>query len=346
MRDGRREGLKFSHSDSLRRLGDADPADLPEIVQNVTDTEMTAMSLTVDGDPTAFDSETNPAPFDGPGSSDFTATAADQAPGTHEVCFTATGTGPKSDSASEDSAEQCETYDVYGFDLAPAEATNELGSDSTHTVTATLAGPAGSVEGYTVDFSVTAGPNAGDAGDCDPVACTTDGDGNVTFTYSVPVEPASLGTDTISATVTVGDEQATLDVEKEWVDTTLPVADCLPSVNPSGKKQPQAPGRGGQGQNQDGFYVISATDDVWPDTALELFVVDDGSGTVFGPYATGTVIKYTEANGAGPTAKSIGGPNSAVDVHIIGNGDALVIAVDGSGNESDGVSCLVPPAPK
>jgi hypothetical protein len=327
-----------------------DPADLPDIVQNVTDTEMTGMSLTVDANPTAFDTLTQTPPFDGPGSSDFTATAAGQTPGTHEVCFTATGTGPRSDPASEASATQCETYDVYGFSLTPATATNELGSDDTHTVTATLAGPAGSLEGYPVDFSVSAGPNAGEAGVCEPGACTTDADGVVTFTYTVPVEPASLGTDTISATVTVAGavngDTATVDVEKTWEDTTPPTAQCQPSVNPGGRNQPQAPGNGGQGQNQDGFYVITADDDVWPDGSLKLFVVDDGSGTVFGPYASGTVIKYTEANGATPGAKSIGGPNSSVHVHITGNGDAVVTAVDGSGNESDGVSCLVPPAPQ
>ena len=67
---------------------------------------------------------------------------------------------------------------------------------------------------------------------------------------------------------------------------------------------------------------------------------------MFGPYAAGTVIKYTEDSTATPVAKTIGGPNSAVDWHIIGNGDAQVTAVDGSGNISAGVACLVPPAPQ
>lgn len=322
-----------------------DPADLPDIVVNVTDTEMVNLQLTVDGVPNGISSLTQAVPFDGPGSTDFTATAANQAPGTHEVCFAAIGTGPKSDPASEQTVEVCETYDVFGFDLNPAVEVNELGMDNSHTVTATLVGAAGNIEGYPVDFAVSAGPNAGESGVCAPVACTTDADGNVTFTYSVPVEPESLGTDTISATVTVDDEQATLDVEKEWVDTTPPVSTCIESVNPAGKV-PKAPGKGGQGQNQDGFYMIGATDDVWPDDSLQILVQDDETGTVFGPYPNGTVIKYVEANGATPSERSIGGPNSQVDVKIKGQGDASVFAIDGSGNESEGTSCLVPPAPK
>lgn len=136
-------------------------------------------------------------------------------------------------------------------------------------------------------------------------------------------------------------DQVTVVVE----DTTAPVAECLPSVNPNGKK-PQAPGNGGQGQNQDGFYVIDATDSFWPADTLQVSVTDSGSGIVFGPYDVGTVIKYTEDADATPEVKTIGGPNSAVDWHIIGNGDAEVTAVDGSGNVSEPVDCLVPPAPK
>jgi hypothetical protein len=84
---------------------------------------------------------------------------------------------------------------------------------------------------------------------------------------------------------------------------------------------------------------------------LEIYVTDTGSGTVFGPYPVGTRIKYTEDATATPMAKPMGGNNgtggnaTAVDFHIIGNGDASVTAVDGSGNESDPVMCLVPPPP-
>ncbi|MDO8151723.1 vWA domain-containing protein [Isoptericola sp. b408] len=317
------------------------PATLPDIVQNVTDTAMTDVALEVDTVSTSFDTLTQTPPFDGPGSTDFTATAADQAPGAHEVCASATGTGPKSDASSEQTVTQCETYDVYAFSLTPETATNELGSDNEHTVTATVDGPAGKLAGWPVEFAVT-GQNAGASGTCAPASCETDADGEVTFTYSVPVEPNSLGTDTISATVTVNSDSATVDVTKEWVDTTPPTATCEPGPN-SGGQIPAAPGEGGQGQNQDGFYTITATDDVWGAESLDVFVIDDGTGTVFGPYANPTNLKWTEANGADPIEKAGSG---AVDWALKGQGDAQITAVDGSGNVSDPVACLVPPAPQ
>jgi hypothetical protein len=137
-----------------------------------------------------------------------------------------------------------------------------------------------------------------------------------------------------------------IDLNKNWVDTTPPVAECTETVNPHGKRIPQAPGTG---QNEDGFYQLLASDDVWPADTLEVFVTDTGSGTVFGPFAVGDNIKYTEDADATPEIKKMGSTNGkagAVTVHIIGNGDAVVTAVDGSGNESDSFSCLVPPLPK
>lgn len=317
------------------------PATLPDIVQNVTATEMTAVSLTVDTVSTSFDTITPTPPFDGPDSTSFTATAADQVPGEHVACATAEGTGPKSDASSLDSVQQCETYYVFGFELAPATATNELGSDNTHTVTATVTGEAGQLEDWLVEFAVT-GTNAGATGTCSPVDCKTDASGEVTFTYSVPVEPESLGTDTISATVTINSEQGTLDVEKIWEDTTPPVSTCEPGPNPDGVI-PTAPGNGGKGQNQDGFYTISATDDVYGTSEIQMSVTDDGTGTVFGPYDNPTNIKYTQSPGGKPSEKPGDG---YVDWQLKGTGDAEVTSVDGSGNTSDPVNCLVPPPPQ
>jgi len=178
----------------------------------------------------------------------------------------------------------------------------------------------------------------------------TDANGEVSLTWGPgAIDPTYLGTDTIVAsftddadTVVYGSATAT----KTWVDATPPVAACLESVNPHGNKKPSAPGKGGQGQNQDGFYELFGDDEVWPADTLEFYVVDSGSGTVFGPFAIGTVIKYTESDDAIPEMKPMGGPNSAVDWHIIGNGDAYVLAVDGSGNVSAPSYCLVPPPPK
>lgn len=110
---------------------------------------------------------------------------------------------------------------------------------------------------------------------------------------------------------------------------------CEEGVNPAGKT-PQAPG---QGQNEDGFYLIGAEP---ADAGLSVFVHDDGSGTVFGPFPSGTNIKYTEANGADPSIKAGSGE---VDWKIKGQGDASVSFVDDFGNIAF-AACLVPPPPK
>lgn len=243
------------------------------------------------------------------------------------------------------------TIHVPGIELVPPTDTNELGFDLDHTVVATVsAGDYGPVEGVRVEFEVS-GQNAGPTG-----VGSTNASGQVDFTYGPPVEPDSLGSDTIEACFTdAGDtvEYGCDEVTKEWVDTTPPDAFCTETTNPHGNNVPKAPGEGGQGQNQDGFYEISAEDVVWPPEALELFVADTGSGTVFGPFPVGTKIKYTEANGAAPSIKEMGGNNgngngqaNAVDWHIKGQGDAEAFAVDGSGNVSPAAACLVPPSPK
>lgn len=233
--------------------------------------------------------------------------------------------------------------EVVDMTLEPANEINELGADNEHWVTATLLGSPGVVSGRTITFEVTGQNPTG------PTDVVTDGAGVAMFHYTVPVEPDSLGSDTISATSIIDDHEVTLEVTKDWVDTTPPVAQCVETVNPHGNQKPVAPGNGGQGQNQDGFYELLAEDDVWPADSLEIFVEDTGSGMNFGPFAVGTKIKWTEDDSAVPEIKKIGsdqGQGGAVDWHIIGNGDASVTAVDGSGNVSPAVSCLVPPPPK
>jgi hypothetical protein len=125
-------------------------------------------------------------------------------------------------------------------------------------------------------------------------------------------------------------------------DVTAPLVTCAGGTNPHGATVPPA-----ANQNPDGFYALTATDNVDPDP--QIFVVDSGSGTVFGPYPSGTTIKYVEANGATPNEKPMGSANGAagaVTVKITGTGDALVFAVDSAGNASAPVSCLVPPPPR
>ncbi|MFC7489842.1 MULTISPECIES: hypothetical protein [unclassified Knoellia] len=318
-----------------------DPADLPDVITNVTATTLTGLSVTLDGAPVTATPSTA-LPTAGPASITWTAPGNDLAPGLHEVCATATGVGPASDPTATGSVTRCESFSVFAFTLTPLTATNELGSDNAHTVTATVAGPASDLGGHTVDFSVSSGPNTGESGVCAPASCATDAAGQVTFTYDVPIEPASLGTDTISATATIHGDEATRRVSKLWRDTTPPVTTCVESTNPDGHV-PGAPGNGGQGQNQDGFYRLVAHDDVWPDGGLDVFVKDDGSSTVWGPFAVDTDIKYVEANGARPSQKPGDG---VVEWNLKGRGDAEVYAIDGSGNRSASVMCLVPNAPK
>jgi hypothetical protein len=121
-------------------------------------------------------------------------------------------------------------------------------------------------------------------------------------------------------------------------------AACTETTNPHGKNVPPAgsttlPGPRG-GQNEDGFYLLTS------DTGVDVFVRDGGSGTVFGPFPSGTKIKYTQAPGASPSQKKIGSTNGqagAVKFHITGTGDAFVFP---TGEPNRAVPCRVPPPPK
>jgi hypothetical protein len=119
---------------------------------------------------------------------------------------------------------------------------------------------------------------------------------------------------------------------------------CAENVNPHGQNIPPAgfttaPGTNpNSGQNDDGFYIIGS------DVGTPVMVVDLGTGTTFGPFDSGTVVKYTQAPGKTPSEEKIGSTNGqagAVLVHITGQGDMGVESVDGTI-----VSCLVPPPPK
>jgi hypothetical protein len=121
-------------------------------------------------------------------------------------------------------------------------------------------------------------------------------------------------------------------------------AACTETTNPHGQNVPPAgsttlPGPRG-GQNEDGFYLLTT------DTGVDVFVLDEGSGTVFGPFPSGTKIKYTQAPGATPSQKKIGstdGQAGAVKYHITGTGDAFAFP---TGEPNRAVPCRVPPPPK
>jgi len=233
------------------------------------------------------------------------------------------------------------------LELSPLEAVNPAGTE--HTVTASISDPNGAIDaGRPMSFEV-AGVNAGVSGSCSVNPdCTTAND-EVSFTY---LSNGNLGADTITACFT--DDQCVThcaSARKTWEDGTAPEAACTSTINPHGSHKPRAgkldnPKSGG-GQNEDGFYRVSATDD--RDDSPEIWILDTGSGSEFGPFPSGTDIKYTEAGGASPSQKTIGsgnGSGGAVEWHITGRGDMAVYAVDDAGNQSDPVLCLVPRPPK
>ena len=115
---------------------------------------------------------------------------------------------------------------------------------------------------------------------------------------------------------------------------------CEESFNPHGQTTPPAgsttlPGPRG-GQNDDGFYKIGS------DVGTTVSVVT--GGVTFGPFPSGSTIKYTQAPGASPSMKTIGSTNGqagAVIVHITGPDELVVRSIDGATT-----TCLVTPPPK
>jgi hypothetical protein len=165
---------------------------------------------------------------------------------------------------------------------------------------------------------------------------------NFTEVIDVPANPALEGA-SIHCTVDFQDEnENSLGVQEIWIsvdDVTPPQSACVAGVNPAGH-EPVA-GVNSTGQNEDGFYLLSATDNVDADPAI--YLTDLGSGTVFGPFTDGTNIKYVQDPETVPSIQP--GPGE-VDYKIKGTGDFVVSAVDDAGNESSPASCLVPPPPK
>ena len=107
------------------------------------------------------------------------------------------------------------------IDLDPPTATNPVGTS--HTVTATITDPDGTIAGATIDFNVTSGPNVGDNS-----TGTTDANGQASFTYTGDGGP---GTDVIEASFTdATGVTRTATAEKIWeavdpIDTTSPTCE-------------------------------------------------------------------------------------------------------------------------
>jgi uncharacterized protein YegL len=217
------------------------------------------------------------------------------------------------------------------IDLTPEMDTNELTTGASHTVTATVRDDFGApVSGIGVDFSVFAGPNAGPTG-----SGTTNAAGQTTFTYAPVVAFSSLGLDGIRACFENGAGDDVCDTARKlWVDTTAPTATCSQTNNPSGGNVPPAgPGTGNSGENPDGFYLLTASDIV-SGVGITIYT--------FGPFPSGTKIKYTQAPGSTPSIKP--GPGD-IDWQIKGPDELVFTATDQSGNSTT-VTCLVPPPPK
>jgi hypothetical protein len=223
--------------------------------------------------------------------------------------------------------------------VSPLEATHELGTPGqTARVTATVAaGDAGGVEGVPVAFSVTSGPNAGKVG-----TLTTDADGLAAFTYEAIQHLEGLGTDAVEACFTDAEgTKACSSATVTWQDTTPPAVACLPGTNPGGSVVLRK-----GGLSPSGFMKLVATDAV--DPAPLVFLLDTGSGTIWGPFPSGMAVKYTQAPGATPGAKEMGSDEGGgIEIlHVRGKGDPAVRGKDAVGNESAPLVCPVPPGGK
>ena len=113
---------------------------------------------------------------------------------------------------------------VGNLSLSPINDTNDLGDSHTVTATALDGNPAVPSVGTLVTFSIV-GPNAAAVGTCSVNAdCTTDGNGQVSFTYS----GAALGSDVITATfVDAAQNTQTAIAGKDWIPARV---DCLTKV--------------------------------------------------------------------------------------------------------------------
>jgi hypothetical protein len=116
-------------------------------------------------------------------------------------------------------------YTVVGIVLTPPSDENEVGE--AHTVTATLTDLLTNPQpGILVTFSVISGPNAGTTGTCNPADCTTDANGEVSFTYT---GDGGVGTDEIQACFNdiAGNLIESQNVTKDWIITNKPpIADA------------------------------------------------------------------------------------------------------------------------
>jgi hypothetical protein len=171
--------------------------------------------------------------------------------------------------------------------------------------------------------------------------------GNSGGSATVVCDPASgssfpVGTNTVCcvATDAAGNTNGCC-FDVTVLDNEPPKVECNGGVNPSGKKIPVAGKNPASGQNPDGYYQLLAKDNCDPDPLI--FVADTGSPFIAGPFHNGDVIKLTQSPGKTPSQDPAPAP---IVAHVHLKGDGSLYALDASGNQSEGVLCLVPRPPK
>lgn len=317
-----------------------DPSMLSDIIPSVIASSLNRLDLAVDGSsPSDISATSNePLPAAGPTSVSYgPVLVPNLSPIPHELCVTASG----SDSGGDSAVTECVSVIVATLDLAPDTGESDVGEE--HTVMATVSSGGTGVEGVPVDFTVLSGPNSAASN-----RATTDASGVALFTYTGAGGP---GIDVIEACFVddFGNELCAT-VTQEWLARQPPEVGCVETTNPHGNQVPGPAGPNGNphGDNPDGFFELTAVDILDPDP--QLFVTDEGTGTVFGPFNSGTTMKYIQTPGGEPSIRPFGGNNgrgqgnsSAIDWQIRGRGDALVHAVNALGIASEPIYCRVPP---
>jgi hypothetical protein len=168
-----------------------------------------------------------------------------------------------------------------------------------------------------------------------PAAQTVQSGTDAVFEETITVAPDATQGATLQCTVafTLNGADAgpafTQTVSIDVNDVTPPSVSCPPGPNPAGT-EPSA-------DNQDGFFRMLASDNV--DASVPIYIKDLGSGTVFGPYPSGTTFKLTQAPGARAKVRAFSGD---VAWKFTFNGDAQLIATDAAGNTAT-ATCRVPP---
>jgi hypothetical protein len=187
-----------------------------------------------------------------------------------------------------------------------------------------------------LDITVSADPSC-DPGlslHLEPAAQTVASGATVDFQETITVsETASRGTMTCRVGFTLngvpGGPEFEQTIRVDLGDATAPAVSCPPGTNPAGAEAGAT--------NEDGYYRMVAMDA--EDADVEIYVRDTASNLRFGPYASGTTFKLTQAPGGKVDVKPFTG---AVQAKFTLNGDAELIGIDSSGNTATAVCAVAP----